>query len=87
MLARAGTIAAFRAIFLLAVSGSGLRHPNGGGRAARIVGLRRIRGPLAEGQCGGRQHDETQLGHDRIILPKSDARSLMRGVFHRATLR
>jgi hypothetical protein len=74
MLARARSLATLRAIFRLALSGGGLRHQDGGGCPARIVGLRRIDGPLAEGQCGGRQHDETQLGHDRIVLPKSDAR-------------
>jgi hypothetical protein len=71
MLARTGTLAASRAIFLLAVSGGRLRDPNGGDRAARIVGLRRRCDPVAEGQRSGRQHNETQLGHDRIVLPKS----------------
>ena len=74
VLARTRTLAPLRAIFRLAVSRGRLRHPDGGGRTARIVGLRRIRDPLAEGQRGGRQHDETQLAHDRFVLPESDAR-------------
>jgi hypothetical protein len=74
VLARTRSLAALRTIFRLTLSGGGLRHQDGGGRPARIVGLCRIRDPLAEGQRGGRQHDETQLGHDRIALLKSDAR-------------
>jgi len=78
MLARPGALAALRSIFRLALSCRGLRHQDSGRRAADIVGVRRVhgRGPLSEGQRGGRQHDETQLGHDRIILQMSDARRI-----------
>jgi hypothetical protein len=82
LFARAGALAALRPVFRLGFSRRGLRHQDGGGRAADIVGVRRICGPLPEGQRGGRQHDETQLDH--VV---SFSRSLMRDVLHRATLR